>query len=252
MKRTTVLIIGPAILAAECGSSAVGSAGNVPDDSDDAKANWILGYLLSAQASEAGEPSEPKIVLTDTSGGQTTATAVDADLEGDDTFETDERVTDLLYDLANTIEARGDLRPLVSTGGLYLVYNAAPALYSPAELEGVLSDETTYQWPSHVVADDDPAAELPFHTFAEEIGESFLEAFHDPDNEFPRNEWRDLADQGIPDEANPIPIELREFDSISVADGGHDGIEWFVWYVSIDYQNGEPRIVGLTFHAWTP
>lgn len=251
MKRTTVLTIALAILAAACGSSAVGSAGNVRDDSDDSKAKWMLGNLLSAQASEAGEPSQPEIVLTDTSGGQTTATVADAALEGDDTFETDERVTDLLYDLANTIEGRGDLRPLVSVRDL--AYNAAPALYTPAELKGILSDETTYQWPSHMVADEDPAAaELPFHTFAEEIGGSFLEAFHDPDNEFFRNEWRDLADQGIPEAANPIPIEMREFDSISVADGGHDGIEWFVWYVLIDYENSEPRIIGLTFNAWTP
>lgn len=254
MKHTTVLAIILMVLVAACGSGTVGEAGQVPDIADDTAAHESFEDLLTTPVDVEGEPSEPKIVLTKSDGEQITETAIDGGAVIDDSsFATDERVTDLMNDLAATIDLGGDLRPLVCEPGLYLAYNAGPVSYSRDDLAGILSDETAYQWPSHMISADDPAAvDLPYRTFAEEIGGSFLAAFNDPANQFLRNEWRDLDERGIPEEANPLPIELREFDTISVTDSGHDGIEWFVWYVSVDYEKGQPCIVGLTFDAWTP
>lgn len=253
MKRTATLIVVLTLLVAACGYGTVGNAGNlpgIPDTTDDE----TLDDLLTTQVSSEGEPSEPEVTLTDSSEEQTGDTATDAGSPIDTVaFEHDERVDDLISELAAILESGGDLRPLVAQRGLYVAYNDEPILYSRADLAGILADEETRQWPSHLVSADDPAAaDLPYRTFAQEIGGSFLEAFNDPANQFLRNEWSSLDDKGIPEEANPLPVELRRFNTVSIADGGHDGIEWFVWYVSIDYENDEPRIVGLTFHAWIP
>ncbi|MCJ7725419.1 MAG: GerMN domain-containing protein [Acidimicrobiia bacterium] len=172
-------------------------------------------------------------------------------------FENDERVADLLSEFAATIERRGDLRPLVSARGLYLAYNADPILFTPSELEGILEDPTTYQWPSHLISPDDPAAaNLPARSFAVQIGDSFTAAFGDPASSFEHNEWIDAAEQGIPEAAIPIPFELRSFNYIAVHNNGDDpdreAINWITWYVSIDYEGGEPRVVAMTFDAWTP
>ena len=39
---------------------------------------------------------------------------------------------------------------------------------------------------------------------------------------------------------------------VKLANAGEEVIEWIAWYVSIDYEGGEPRIVALTFDAWSP
>ncbi len=172
---------------------------------------------------------------------------------GDAEFQADERVTDLLNEFAAIIESGGDLRPLVSTRGLYLAYNAAPILFAPSDLEDILTDPTTYQWPSHLISPDDPAAaNLPARTFADEIGDSYVDAFRDTASEISRNEWLDAEQRGIPEAAIPIPFELRSFNYVGVANAGEEVIEWIAWYVSIDYEGGEPRIVALTFDAWSP
>jgi hypothetical protein len=245
VRSTITLIVALTLLVSVCGYGNVGTAGNIPEAPEDTIAAETLKDLLTTQVSDEGEPSEPKITLTDTVN--------EAGSPTDEALETDERVDDLIAELAATIESGGDLGPLVSEGGMYLVYNSEPILYSQEDLNGILTYETTRQWPSHLISADDPAAaDLPYRTFADEIGESFLDAFHDPDNQFLRKEWRDLDEKGIPEEANPIPVELREFDTVSIVESGQDAIEWFVWYVSIDFEDGQPLIVGLTFRGWTP
>lgn len=53
-----------------------------------------------------------------------------------------------------------------------------------------------------------------------------------------------------------IPYELRGFNFVSAYDPGDDqqygGLDWTAWYVSIDYENGEPVVVGLTLNEWSP
>jgi hypothetical protein len=176
---------------------------------------------------------------------------------GSGEFQDDERVADLLNAFALAIERRGDLRPFVSARGLYLAYNADPILIAPSELEGILQDPSTYQWPSHLISPEDPAAaNLPARSFAEQIGDSFTAAFDDPASTFEYNEWLDAAEQGIPEAAIPVPFELRSFNYIAVHNDGDDpereAINWITWYVSIDYEGGEPRVAAMTFDAWTP
>ena len=165
-------------------------------------------------------------------------------------FQADGRVIDLLDEFADIIASDGDLRPVISQRGLYVAHNADPIRFSPVELEGILTDSTTYKWPSNA-ADLD---EVPARTFAEAISDSFLSAYDDPDTEL---SWNDPIGGGnayMPEYA--IPFELKGFNFVGVYDPGdnpdYDGLDWTTWHVSIDYEDGEPVIVGLSVDMWAP
>ena len=54
-----------------------------------------------------------------------------------------------------------------------------------------------------------------------------------------------------------MPFELRGFNTAAVLGilaGGvvEDPTAWVNWHVSIDYEGGGPRVVGLTYDAWSP
>lgn len=165
-------------------------------------------------------------------------------------FADDDHVIALLNQFADIIANDGDLRQVTSRRGLYVSHNADPIRFSPAELDGILTDPTTYNWAS-AGAD---AGEVPGRTFAEAITDSFLSAYDDPDVEL---SWNDPIAGGngrIP--AAAVPFEFAGFNYVGVYDSGddaqYDGLDWTTWYVSIDYENGEPVIVGLTVDMWAP
>ena len=49
---------------------------------------------------------------------------------------------------------------------------------------------------------------------------------------------------------------LVGFRYVSVFDPGDNpdfgGLDWTSWHVSIDYEDGEPVVVGLTLDQWAP
>ena len=53
-----------------------------------------------------------------------------------------------------------------------------------------------------------------------------------------------------------IPFEFRSFHYVGVFDPMDNpdfgGLDWITWYVSIDYEDGAPVIVGLTVDMWAP
>ena len=172
-----------------------------------------------------------------------------------DEFANDDRVSDLLDEFAYLIANDGDLRLVTSRRGLYVSHHADPIRFSPDELQSILLDPTTYQWPSVAISPDDPEFDLlPAKTFAEAVADSFLSAYDDPDTLLTTNQPIE-AGNGRPAEF-AIPFEFESFNYIGVHDSGdnpdYDGLDWVTWYVSINYENGEPVIIGLTLDVWAP
>jgi hypothetical protein len=115
-----------------------------------------------------------------------------------------------------------------------------------------MSDATTYRWGSAALSPDDP--EIPQRTFAEAVGDSFVSVFDDPDVSVKYDE-AELGGNGIPAEY-AIPFEFDGLHFVSLYDSGDDpqygGLDWKAWYVSIDFEDGEPVVVGLTVNEWSP
>lgn len=174
--------------------------------------------------------------------------AVVSDVE----FDGDDDVTALLERMSEIMATDGDLTEVVSSRGLAVVHNAPARFFPASELDTLMTDTTTYKWGSAALEPDSP--ELPSRTFAEAVGERFVATFDDPDVSI-RFDEIEMGGNGIPAEF-VIPFELSGFHFVSVYDSGDDeqygGLDWTAWYVSIDYEEGEPVVVGMTVNEWSP
>ena len=173
----------------------------------------------------------------------------------DTDFQTDVRVPALLDEFAEIIANNGDLRDVASQRGLYVSHHAPSVLFAFDELGLILRDQTAYQWPSNAISSDDAEFDaIPARTFGEAVAGSFLSAFDDPDVQSTVNEAIAGGNGRIAEFA--IPFELQSFNYIGVHDPGdnpdYDGLDWVTWYVSVDYEEGLPVIVGLTIDQWAP
>jgi spore germination protein GerM len=174
----------------------------------------------------------------------------------DGAFAADGTVDDLLDELATIISADGELSEVASRRGIHVSHHGPLVRYPVSDLDGILTDPTTYKWPSAAldINDPDQAAELPDRTFAEAVTDRFLSAYDDPDTRLTRDTPVEAGNSRPPELA--IPFELQEFHYVAVHDPGDNpdfgGLDWITWYVSIDYEDGEPRIVGLTVDEWSP
>lgn len=170
-------------------------------------------------------------------------------------FAADPRVGELLDRFVDIVKADGDLRPVMSQRGLYVSHHGDPLRFAPAELATILTDTTTYQWPSNALSQDDPEfAQIPGKTFAAAVADSFVSAYDDPDTSTTVNEPIEAGNGRLPEYA--IPFEFEPFNYIGVHDSGdnpeYGGLDWVTWYVSIDYENGNPVIIGMTIDQWSP
>lgn len=147
----------------------------------------------------------------------------------------------------------GDLRPLVSDHGLWIVHHDAPVVVDRADLVGILDDPTNRRWGSKALESGSP--EIRPETFAEAVAEPFVDAWDDDDNQV-------LALQTVQGPngrpaAAAIPSEFRGFPWITVHDPGDDaeygGLDWQQWIVSLDVaDDGTVTVVGLTLDEWAP
>jgi spore germination protein GerM len=174
----------------------------------------------------------------------------------DQAFASDSEVKALLDEMSAIMAAHGDLSTVTSTRGLYVSHNTAPIRFTPDELRTVLADATTYKWPSGALDPNDPEqlAELPDRTFAQAIGDRFVSAYADSDTELAYDDVLAGGNARIPEYA--IPFELKGFHYVAVYDPGdnpdYGGLDWTTWYVSIDYEDGHPVVVGMTLDEWVP
>lgn len=169
-------------------------------------------------------------------------------------FAADHRVGEVLDEMATIMAGLDDLSPVVSWRGLYVSHHDAPVRFG--DLGGLLTDPTTYRWPSNAfdVNDPDFADDVLSLTFADEIAIGFVSAYDDPDVVLTFNEPIEAGNGRLAVDA--IPTELVGFNYVGVYDPGDNpdyrGLDWIVWYVSFDYQNGRPLVVGLTLDNWSP
>jgi spore germination protein GerM len=174
----------------------------------------------------------------------------------DDDFAADARVTALLDRLAEIFDAEGDLTEVTSSRGLYVSHHARPVRFTPDQLRTVLTDETTYKWPSNAIDVNDPsqAQEIPDQTFAQAIGDSFVSVWDDPDRIVAIDEPLGGGNGRLSQDA--VWPMLQGFHYLSVHDPGdnpdYGGLDWISWHVSIDYEDGQPVVVGLTLDRWAP
>ncbi len=170
-------------------------------------------------------------------------------------FSDDPAIADLLDEFSSIIVDDGDLRLVTSQRGLFVSHHGDPIRFSPDELSTILTDPTTYQWPSNAIGPDNPEFDqIPGRTFSEAVADSFVSVYDDPDTELSTNEPIAGGNGRIPEAA--IPFVFESFNYVGVYDLGDDpqfdGLDWTTWYVSIDYENGVPVIVGLTIDQWAP
>ena len=169
-------------------------------------------------------------------------------------FAADERVGDTLDEMARIMVALSDLTPVVSWRGLYVSHHDDPVRFG--NLVRLMTDPTTYLWPSKAfdVNDPDFANEITGRTFAEEIAVSFVSAYLDADTVITFNEPIEAGNGRLAEYA--IPFELAGFNYVGVYDPGdnpeYGGLDWTIWYVSIDNEDGDPVVVGLTLDQWSP
>ncbi|MBT8199525.1 MAG: GerMN domain-containing protein [Acidimicrobiia bacterium] len=173
----------------------------------------------------------------------------------DENFASDPRVPDLLDRFAAIIAADDDLRPVTSRRGLYVSHHGDPIRFSTSELSTILTDPATYKWPSNALSEDDPEfQQIPGRTFAQAVADSFLSAYDDSDTTTTINQPIEAGNGRLAEYA--IPFEFESFNYIGVHDPGdnpdYGGLDWVTWYVSIDYEDGAPVIVGLTIDMWSP
>jgi spore germination protein GerM len=170
------------------------------------------------------------------------------------TFAADARVVDVLDQMADIMAGLSDLTPVVSWRGLYVSHHDDPVRFG--DLASLLTDPTTYKWPSNAIDVNDPEAanEIPSRTFAEEIAASFVSAYMDTDTEINFNEPIEAGNGRLAQDA--IPFALQGFNYVAVYDPGdnpeYGGLDWTIWYVSFDYHNGRPVVIALTVDQWSP
>ncbi|MDJ0960596.1 MAG: GerMN domain-containing protein [Acidimicrobiia bacterium] len=223
--------------------------------------NDIIGMLapgtvigLSGSSTTVGSSTWVEIV-TPAGDGWVNAHFL-SEVVSDEAFAADDRVLALLNEMANIVYAEGDLSQVASRRGFYIWHHDGPVRFSASELVDVMTDPTTYKWGSNAldVTDPDQASEIPSRTFAEAIGTSFASTWDDPDREFKYDEPFE-GGNGRP-AAWAIPYRLSGFHYVSIYDSGDNpdfaGLDWTIWHVSIDYEDGEPVVVGLTIDQWAP
>jgi hypothetical protein len=168
-------------------------------------------------------------------------------------FADDPQIGQLLDTFVAIIADQGDLRQVTGQRGLYVSHHGDPIRFDRAELATILTDSTTYHWPSNAIGAED-IEEIPARTFSEAIAGSFLSAYDDDDTVTTVNKAIEAGNGRIAKDA--IPFTFRSFNYIGVHDSGdnpeYGGLDWVTWYVSIDYENRSPVIVGLTIDQWSP
>lgn len=154
--------------------------------------------------------------------------------------------------LAERMAAGGDLTDLISSRGLWVAHHAPPVRFPRSEVGGLLTDATARRWGSNALEPDSP--EIQPRTFSEAIAERYVDAYDDADTVILVDEVLE-GPNGRP-AALALPTELRGFRFVTVHDPGdearYEGLDWMTWIVSLSYEDGRLKVVGLTVDEWAP
>lgn len=145
-----------------------------------------------------------------------------------------------------------DFADLVSAKGLWVVHHDSPVRFRNDDLAGLLDDPTTYRWGSPAL--EPGSTETEPRTFAEAVAGPLIDVYDDPDLEVKKGEFIE-GPNGRPAEFG-VPVEFEGFPFVTLLDPGDDpqyeGLDWMSWIVSMSYEDGGLRVVGLTIDQWSP
>lgn len=145
-----------------------------------------------------------------------------------------------------------DFTDLVSEKGLWVAHHDNPIRFRPDELARILDDPTTYRWGSPAL--EPGSSEIEPRTFAEAIAEPLVDVYDDPDLEVAKGEFIE-GPNGRPAEF-ALPVEFQGFPFVTLFDPGdeprYEGLDWMSWIVSMSFEGGRLRVVGLTVDQWAP
>lgn len=147
---------------------------------------------------------------------------------------------------------REDFTDLVSTKGLWVAHHDDPIRFRTEDLTGILDDPTTYRWGSPALEPDSP--EIEPRTFAEAVAAPLVDVHDDPDLEVAVGEFIEGPNGRPADFA--VPVQFQAFPFVTLFDPGdesqYEGLDWMSWVVSLSYEDGDFRVVGLTVDQWAP
>jgi hypothetical protein len=159
---------------------------------------------------------------------------------------------DVVAELANRFDAGEDISSLISAKGLWVIHHSSPIRFDRSELPGLLDDPTTYRWGSNALEPDSP--EITPKTFADAIAEPFVSVYDDPDRQLLVDEVIE-GPNGRPSQFI-VPVEFGGFPHVMIYDKGdnpeYGGLDWMSWLISLAYEDGEIKVVGLTIDNWGP
>lgn len=145
-----------------------------------------------------------------------------------------------------------DITDLVSEKGLWVAHHAEPIRFRTEDLSGITDDPTTYRWGSPAL--EPGSSEIEPRTFAEAVAAPLVDVHDDPDLEVAVGEFIEGPNGRPADFA--VPVQFRGFPYVTLFDPGdeaqYEGLDWMSWVVSLSYEDGELRVVGLTVDQWAP
>lgn len=158
-------------------------------------------------------------------------------------FVADLRPTQILNDLVTAWQGDQGGESLVAMGGVWVVHFDPKRRIPASDLEPLLSDPTLLSWGGAGCSPE----ECPQKTFAEAISDSLIGAYDDPDaivGYLPID-----GGGGTPAEF-VVPRSFTNLEYLAVHDPGDnpdfDGFDWTTWYVYFSYEDGIPKIAGLS------
>lgn len=155
-------------------------------------------------------------------------------------------------ELGRRFDQGRDITSLVSSTGLWISHHAPLVHYDRDELDGVLDDPATRQWGSNALEPGSP--EIPRRTFRRAIANSYVDAWRDGDNEVVA--MRTIEGPNGRPGAHAIPVEFRGLPYVTIHDPGDEdeygGLDWVQWIVSLTWEDGAIKVVGLTKDEWAP
>ncbi len=158
----------------------------------------------------------------------------------------------VVAELADRFASGEDFTDLVSKKGLWVAHHDSPIRFQVGEIRGLLADPTTYRWGSNALEPGSP--EIQPRTFAEAVAETFVDTYDDPDRQLHVNRAVE-GPNGRPVEF-AVPTEFGGFPFVVVYDPGdearYEGLDWMSWLVSLSYEDGALKVVGLTIDQWAP
>ncbi len=161
----------------------------------------------------------------------------------------------VIQDLGEAMASGRDLGDPISHRGLHVAFfQDLPLLWSQAELESLMTDSTLIEF---AYPGCGGPGECGAETFADAIASRFVSVQQDIGlDTIVRTDTVVLGGNGYPSLEAMIPTVFENLHFVGLNDPGDDpsltGLDWFIWLVFFELEDGEPKVVGLVPDMWSP